>query len=216
MSINLNKNGQWKLEGLEKMAYYQGRDKNKDKMNIQTRQFEYMTSHYPHQDGKHESSTATKGKNGEQLYHHIFTLGEARHHILSEHKDISKEGVAGGWSELNSKKGVSVDTAEGEKDIKDSAAIMGIGVNNESNKGKGYGKQMFHNIAHYHGNLIGDYAYTTEGEALTDSVAKHKAYNHIDDTKDQSYKEAKAGATRRVFEVKDKKTVGKIPEKYLG
>jgi GNAT superfamily N-acetyltransferase len=193
------------------MAYYHGG-------SIEGRGSKFLdaiTQPHPYDYEDHHSTTPVKSKDGDQLYHHVFTHKNDVRHVLSEHKDPSKPGVAAGLAVHH--EGVTVNTAEGKKTVDSGGVVEGIKVHDEKHRGKGYGSQLFHNMIHHHGTIIGDKQYSGEGEALTNKMANHDAYDHVADTKqsiEDSHDEDKV--TRRIFSVKDKKAVGKIPKKHLG
>lgn len=218
MKKAITNNDQWQIESLEKMAHY-----NRGPIGEGNPFFEYVAHDQPHDYEKLHSSTPVKGKGGEQLYHHIFIHKNTDpskddkydvHHVLSQHKDPRKPGVAGGLTVYY--KNVDVSTKDGRKNVKNGGVVEGIRVTDDAHRGKGYGQQMFHNMVHHHGTLIGDKHYSGQGEALVNKMAIHPAYDHIGDTK-QSLKDSddENKVTRRVFSLKNKANVGKIPTKYL-
>lgn len=220
--LKIHDNGQWELDGLEKMSYT---DRTGRRPN--TNYFNYFSSKKPINDEIITSTTKVKGNNGETLYHHVLTSkrdadhinrGELPdqydvHHILSKHKDFDKlkkeDGVAGAMTHVT--KNSTFPTAQGTYTGNNLATILGIGVADNA-QGQGYGEQLFHNIIHHHGTVIGDYQYSAAGRGLRDKVSQNPAYNYIPDT-DQSFDEAtEHAATRCVFSLKDANKVGKIPE----
>lgn len=214
----INKNKQT-TNILEKMAYY-----DKQPIAEGNQFFEFVTNHQPHDNEKLHSSTQVTGKNGEKLYHHIFVNKNTDiskdnqydvHHILSSNKDPRQPGVAAGLAVHYNN--VNVNTATGIKNVPSGGVIDGIRVADVNNRGKGYGPQIFHNMAHHHGALIGDKDYSSEGESLVNKMSKHPAYDFTPDTQ-QPIEEAHdpTKGTRSIFSLKDVSKTGKIPNKFLG
>jgi hypothetical protein len=224
-NLKVDDNGQWELDGLEKMSYthHSGPMSN-------TTYFNYVTSKKPINEEAIASTTKVKSKNGETLYHHTLidkkTLDHINkgntperydvHHILSKHKDfgaLKKEGgIAAGMADV--RKSSSVPTAEGTYTGSNLAILLGIGVADKA-QGQGHGEHLLHNMIHHHGTLVGDYQYSDIGKKLVDKVSQHSAYNYVPDT-DQSFGEAtEKAATRCVFSLKDPSKKGKIPESSI-
>ena len=220
--LKIDSNGQWELDGLEKMSYTHYAGPISD-----SAYFNYVTSNKPIDREVITSTTKVKGKNGDTLYHHTLidkrTLDQINkgesperhdvHHILSKHKDfatLKKEGgIAAGMTDV--RKNLTVPTAKGTYTGNNVATILGIRVADNA-QGQGHGEHLFHNIIHHHGTLVGDYQYSAVGRGLRDKVSQNPAYNYIPDT-DQSFDEAtEKAATRCVFSLKDANKVGKIPE----
>jgi hypothetical protein len=79
--MKINKNGQWELEGLEKMAYY-----SKTGVDADNDYFNYITHNQPHGNEKHESTTPVKSKDGKLVGDHSYSpTGAALTDKMSQH-----------------------------------------------------------------------------------------------------------------------------------
>lgn len=224
--IKLHTNGQWELE----KSYYPARvkkrllDAGKDtdmRSHADPVHMQRVVPDVPFNYEKHVSTTPVIGKNGEKLFHHIYQSeygdDDSRdvRHVLSRSEDPSKPGVAGQLVEQ--RKNGTYDTAEGAKHLGPHAVSHGIRLINEDENGKnGYGSQLFHNVIHHHGTLVGDYSYSEDGEKLSDHMTKqNKYYKYTPDKEEETAAKAKTGGTRRIFELKDKSKQGLIPSTHL-
>ena len=223
--LKLSKNGQWQLE----KAYFPRREIAKDPIKNADRSdaanIVHLMKLIPEELNayeKHKSTTPVTGKNGEKLWHHTYISdfgddhsGRDVQHRLSRHKDPKMPGVAG-MLVAQKQKG-DYNTAEGRKKLGLHAELLGARTFDENDRAKGYGSQLYHNVIHHHGVLVGDYGYGAEGEYLRNHMIKQKEhYNFIDCKEEPTVGAAKSvGGTRDIFSLKDQSKLGAIPPIHL-
>jgi GNAT superfamily N-acetyltransferase len=152
--MRFNQLGQWSIEKVERAK--------------EIKNSSWEDKHAPRGQQPYEGVTTKSVKVGDkQMFHHIFHYGKDKddvmRHILSEHKDPTKDGVSA----------VHGNPAKHGNHF----VLSGLHTPKE-HQGKGYGSTLMHGVIDHHKSVIGDKEEVDAGYNLMNRVAKDPRYNH--------------------------------------